>query len=49
MEEPGLLSELETFVRELEDYGPVYYDLRDQVRNTELYFSNWFYYLSSYK
>ena len=32
MEEPEILNELEVFVVGLEDYGPVYYDLRDQVR-----------------
>ena len=26
-----MLNELEVFVVGLEDYGPVYYDLRDQV------------------
>ncbi|XP_063678577.1 uncharacterized protein LOC134814411 isoform X3 [Bolinopsis microptera] len=31
MEEPEMFNELEVFVVGLEDYGPVYYDLRDQI------------------
>ncbi|KAL5252207.1 hypothetical protein ACHWQZ_G015107 [Mnemiopsis leidyi] len=31
IEEPEMFNELEVFVVGLEDYGPVYYDLRDQI------------------
>ena len=31
-----MLNELEVFVVGLEDYGPVYYDLRDQVLRDQL-------------
>ena len=31
IEDQAMFAELEEFVVGLEDYGPIYYDLRDQV------------------